>query len=486
MTRRLIAFALLCLSCSAVQAHADDFPAPTVPPGLEAMWNGRDGAAVLADLRRIAAEGERPGTSASQKMDAGECAYWLGVQEAREGRPDSALTQWRRALVLRGDFPEGFALIDALCRRGRPGDFAEARVQAEMFAQQTLMSMQQRAPEAHARLAWALHLLGRPDSAMAELRTHCPTIYRRPFWTRRFIAVALAAGDHASAWDACVTLSARTRRRDAEAETLLVSCQRSLGYDNERRQRSMDSMLGRALAKEEVFAHALGGTIESIRARDGFRLQLFSFPAARLSARRAPLLFVLSPTDTIAAIDSLVAAVTRAGHPVALLAPRGSFGSLGRGAWGPEAWIEQRAALEALVVADAGGIIDQLSQRATFAGRGGWIVGAGGERASVALEVARARHNVAALVLVAPRVPSVAVAEFRARLRAIGTRTFVQISPEEADAMEFGELLVRDTAPGQVRVADSGRAGRGAAIFRGETKVAERLLAWLAEKPRKK
>ena len=484
MTPRLIAFVLLCLSCSAVQAHADDFPAPTVPPGLEAMWNGRDGAAVRADLRRIAAEGERPGTRAGQKMDAGECAYWLGVQDAREGRPDSALTQWRRALVLRGDFPEGFALIDALCRRGRPGDFAEARVQAEVFAQQTLLSMQQRAPEAHARLAWALHLLGRPDSAMAELRTHCPTIYRRPLWTRRFAVIALAAGDHAGAWDACVTLSARTRRRDAEAETLLVSCQRSLGYDNGRRQRSVDSILGLTLAEEEVFAHALGGKTESVLSRDGFRLQLFTFPALRLGARRAPMLFVLSPTDTIAAVDSLVAAVTRAGHPVALLAPRGSFGSLGRGAWGPEAWIEQRAVLEALVVADAGELMDQLARRTPFAGRGGWIVA--GERATVALEVARARRNVAALVLVAPRVPSVAVAEFRARLRAIGTRTFVQTSPEEPDAMEFGELLVRDTPPGQVRVADSGRAGRGAEIFRGDTKVAERLLAWLAEKPRQK
>jgi hypothetical protein len=76
----------------------------------------------------------------------------------------------------------------------------------------------------------------------------------------------------------------------------------------------------------------------------------------------------------------------------------------------------------------------------------------------------------------------VEVAEYRARLRALKTRTYVQVSPEEPAALEFGDLLARDTPPGQVRVADSGLAGRGAAIFRGDRKVAERLLAWLEEK----
>ena len=39
------------------------------------------------------------------------------------------------------------------------------------------------------------------------------------------------------------------------------------------------------------------------------------------------------------------------------------------------------------------------------------------------------------------------------------------------------------TAPGQVRVADSGMAGRGATIFRGDRKIAARLVAWLEERP---
>ena len=92
-----------------------------------------------------------------------------------------------------------------------------------------------------------------------------------------------------------------------------------------------------------------------------------------------------------------------------------------------------------------------------------------------------ARHGV--LVFVAAISP---YAETRARLRALGTRTYVQASPEEPDALELGDLLSRQTASGQVRVADSGDRGRGVAIFRADPKVAKRLLDWLAEPEQKK
>jgi len=71
-------------------------------------------------------------------------------------------------------------------------------------------------------------------------------------------------------------------------------------------------------------------------------------------------------------------------------------------------------------------------------------------------------------------------------LRAMGTRTFVQVSPEEPDALELGDLLARQTASGQVRVADSGAPGRGVAIFRADPKITKRLLDWLEETPAKK
>jgi hypothetical protein len=112
---------------------------------------------------------------------------------------------------------------------------------------------------------------------------------------------------------------------------------------------------------------------------------------------------------------------------------------------------------------------------------GGWIVGAAGRCAPVTTAIARVRKDTKALLLVAPRLPLVEVAEARAQLRALGTRTYVQASPEERDALELADLLSSQTAAGQVRVADSGERGRGVAIFRADPKIAKRLLDWLAE-----
>jgi hypothetical protein len=60
---------------------------------------------------------------------------------------------------------------------------------------------------------------------------------------------------------------------------------------------------------------------------------------------------------------------------------------------------------------------------------------------------------------------------------------FIQVGPEEPLALETADLISRATLAGQVRVADSGREGKGAALFRAEPRVMQRFLAWLEEKP---
>ena len=375
--------------------------------------------------------------------------------------------------------------MDALFRRGNASELHEARAVVQELAEQASISVPQRAPEAHARLAWALYKLGHADSALTQIQTYCNELHRRPTWTRRFTEIELAAGDSVTAWRGLVVSSARSRRHDAELEALVSRVQRALHYSDERRQLSVGLMLDKVMAEESAFASAGGGRVEVLNSKDGFPLQCFTFPASRDSTRRAPCLFLLSPADTVAAMDSLVAALTRSGHPVALLAPRGTFGSLGPGAYGPEAWLGLEAKFEAVTTADAARVMDVLGKRADFTGAP-WIVGAVGDRALAALAVARARKNTPALVLIAPRLPLVEVAETRARLRVMKTRTYVQVSPEEPNSLELGDLLARDTLPGQVRVADSGLAGRGAAIFRGDRKVTDRLLVWLQEKPASK
>lgn len=476
-----LAAMVVCLLAAPVAVYAGLIPAPAQ---VLAMWNGRDGASVRRELRAIAASGDATSATIGQKIDGGEAAYWLGVQDQRAGRPDSALAHYRHAVALRGDFDDGFALIDLLAQRGRAADLSEARELAASLAVQANTSDMKRAPEAHARLAWLLHKLGQSAEGATELRDYASALYRRPLWTRRFLEIQRAGGDDAGAWQAAVLLSARARRADAGIESVLVQLQHRLHFNDDRRNITVNLIVERALADEQAFMNGLRGQAEVVRMKDGFPLQVLTFPAHTDRARLAPVLIV-GAADTLAAADSLIAALTSAGHPVALLSPRGTFGSVASAAWDADAWRGREHVFLATTAADAGAVMDVLAKRPAFGGGRPWIVCTAGDRAPIALTLARARRGTPALVLIAPRLPLVEIAEYRARLRALRVRTFVQISPEEPDALELSDLLARETLPGQVRVADSGARGRGGAIFRADPKVARRLLGWLAESPGK-
>lgn len=452
----------------------------SIPPAITAMWEGGDAGTVRQALHAVVAEGAATGATAAKRLEAGEAAWWLGVQDANAGRPDSALAHWRAAMRLRGHFDEGFALVDALCRRGGRAELAEAHRLAAVLAEEARTSLTQRAPEAYARLAWALHLCGKRDSALALARGPCANLETRPFWTRRFVELRLAAGDTAGAWRPLAALSGRTRGRDPATEALLLRVQRALRYPDERRTFTVGLVREPIEAGERALLASIGGAPGEFRAADGTVVRWYQAPASDSVARRSALLFVLSPADTLTAPDVLVRTLQRAGHPVALLVPRGCHGAVGPGVTGPESWAGREAEWQAAVAADAGLVMEHLA-RSGFAGAG-WLVGAGGSMAPVTLELARSHAKVEALLLTTPQIPLVEVAAFRARLRAAGTPAFVQVGPEEPRAMETADLLARHTHPGQVRVADSGEAGRGAALFRADPKVGRRLLDWLAEK----
>jgi len=467
---------VLCLLL-ATTAHAAGIPAP---PHLVAMWQGRDGAYVRTFLSATAASGDAPGASASQRLDAGEAAYWLGVQHALAGRVDSARADWRRAVRLRGDYDEGFALIDLLASGRRTADLAEARAIAGELAQQADLSVPKRVVESHARLAWTLSRLGRADSAAVELRTYAPDLWRRPVWTRRAMHIQWAGGDLEAAWRSALVLAIRGRGQDREADSLLTMLTRRLGWSDDRRTIPLREGVARALADERLFAEGLGGRVETLRGTDGFPLQMFTFPATTDSVRGEAVLMILAPGDTIRSAAALVRGFTTAGSPVALLAPRGAYGSRAMGALGADVWVAREAEHERATTLDARAAMATLTTRPAFKGRG-WVVGAAGDHAPAALRVIEGARDVRALLLVAPHVPVVSVADYRSRLRATGTRTFVQVSPEEPSALEFGDLLARDTAPGQVRVADTGEAGRGLAILGSEARIMPRIVTWVRE-----
>ena len=454
------------------------------PPALVAMWDGKDGASVRTTLLGIAALGEQPGASARQRIESGEAAWWLGVQDERAGRADSAVALWRRAVAMRGDFDEGFALIDALARRASAPALAEAYGLAFSLADQARMDNPTRIAEAQGRLAWVRALRGHPDSALAGVLEWSDVLRRRPAWTRRLATIEHAAGDHERAWKSLTLLAARTRGKDATAESLLVLTQQALGYSDPQRELAVSALRAPVEQGEWRFTLLLAATEDSLRAKDGFTVRWYRVPAASSKPAGAPLLLVLAPGDSLVSADSLAAAFAAAGRTVVLLPPRGTGVALGPGAYGPEAWAGRPAAFTSTIASDAARVMDALVQKHAVPA-GGWVVAAAGDATPVALALA-ARRDTRALVLVAPSLPVVEVAETRARLRALGTRTFVQAAPEEPGALELGDLLSRQTASGQVRVADSGARGRGVAIFRADPKVSKRLLDWLAEPAAKK
>jgi hypothetical protein len=379
-------------------------------------------------------------------------------------------------------------VIDALSRTATPAGLDEAYRLSFTLADQARLDMPARLVEAQARLAWARYLRGQRDSALAGLAEWRDVLRRRPAWTWRLARMEFEGRDYVQAWNSLTLLSARTRGLDQGVESLLGETQRALNYDisytDERRQRTVAALRAPVEAAEQRLIVGLAARPDSLHAKDGFVVRWYWVPARATAHAKgpatAPLLLVLAPGDSLVAADSLAAAFAAAGRSVVLLPPRGTGAALGPGAYGPEAWAGRPAAFTATIADDAARVMYALDERGQTP-HAGWVVGAAGDCAPVALAIARARHDTRALLLVAPKLPVVEVAEYRARLRALGTRTFVQAAPEEPNALELGDLLSRQTASGQVRVADSGAQGRGVAIFRADPKVAKRLLDWLAE-----
>ena len=342
MRRALVTSLLLVMPAAALAGLIEP------PPAIVAMWDGLDGASVRAALLPIAALGEQPGASARQKLESGGAAWWLGVQDERAGRADSALAQWRRAVTMRGDFDEGFALIDALSRRSSPTALDEAYGLAFSYADQARMGMPSRLAEAQGRLAWARQLRGHPDSALAGVLEWGDALRRRPAWTRRLATIEHAAGDHARAWKSLTLLAARTRRRDAAMESLLVLTQHALGYADEQRELTVGALRAPVEKGEWRFTLLLAARMDSLRAKDGFTVRWYRVPAQAVAPERtgaaskspgpsrAPLLLVLAPDDSLVAADSLAAAFAAAGRTVVLLPPRGTCAAVGPGAYGPK------------------------------------------------------------------------------------------------------------------------------------------------------
>ena len=336
----------------------------------------------------------------SGQLLAGEAAYWQGVSFERAGMLEPAIASYRRAFAIRANFEDRVSLIDALAHRGTREDALEERQLAIEAVPEANAAGAGPGAALQARLAWALYSTGSRDSALLAAYA-ADAMHRYPEWAKRLAPIEIEHGAPERAWLGLRQHAFRARGQDAEAMALLDKARRALGISDSEYAAFVGHSVTHRAADDSAFAARTGSRIRVVPARDGFPLQAFVFPAAA-SPALAPVVLALAPDDTLAVADSIALQLARAGHAVALWAPRGSHGSRAPSCPGPDAWRWHQEELLARSADDAIAIAQQLAREGLLA-KGPWIAGATGSLAGIAIEAARRDDEVAAIFLVAPQ-----------------------------------------------------------------------------------
>lgn len=414
------------------------------------------------------------------RLDAGEALHLLGSSYERDGMADSALTAYRRAVALRGDRQERLALADLLLARGGAPLTREARGMISDELGQALGEPPHTLASLYARQAWALARVGQPDSALAAVTEMALPLAREPQWGKRFAGIALDAARADLAWRLALPVAVRARGTDPAAMELLRRAATTGGP-------TMDApaVVAREVARRDTndtrLRYALGARRMVVRTADRFPLSVTFVPAPGASRSRVALL-IPQPSDTLAAFDSLTVQLARAGIAVAILDPRGARGSVAAAAPGTDAALGHERAWLERTARDARETLDALV-RLRLVDPARALVGATGSVALAAARAAEQDPRFAAVLLIAPAPAAVDRGSLRASLLRSQARLFIQVAPEEVEAIVFADRLAELLPIQQTRVADTGQAGRSAAIFRADPKAVGRVLSWWKDVP---
>ncbi len=414
------------------------------------------------------------------RLDAGEALNFLGSSYERDGLPDSAIVHYRRAVALRGDRQERLAFADLLLARGTPESVREARGVIADELGQALGEPPLPLAHLYARHAWALARGGQPDSALAAVTDGALPLSREPQWGKRFAAIALDAARGDLAWRLALPVAVRSRGTDGAAMDLL---RRSVTTGGPTMYAA--GVVTREVARRDTndtrLRYALGARRLIVRTLDRFPLTVTFVPAVGAARPRLALL-IAQPSDTLAAFDSLAVQLARAGVAVAILDPRGARGSVAAAATGTDASLGRERAWLERTARDARETLDALV-RLRLVDPARAMVGATGSVVFAAARAAELDPRFAAVLFIAPAPAAVDRGALRASLARSQARLFVQVAPEDVETMLFADRLAESLPIQQTRVADTGQAGRSAAIFRADPKAVGRVLSWWKDVP---
>ena len=418
-------------------------------------------------------------THAPNERAAAMALYYRAMSFERAALQDSAIANYRRATRTAQVPLATTALVDALLRRRRDGDAAEA-----IAALGTLPAIDQEPGSAPvvvdpARLGWANVLAGHPKTGLDLLAPLETRLAKDPTWAYRYARTYVETNNLGKALPYLLTLNALARGQDHEIVTLLGRADQLLGKNARVREQTMTTQQDRDDLESEMLNRLRGRRVR-LKVSDGALIGGAIF--ADSTSKRPPkaALVLASLGDELTDYDSLTVALRKSGFSVLVLDPRGSGWSVGPEFPLPDTWKGRQDALGARVVRDVHDALGAFSHVARIDTTQVLLVGVVGmvpEALTAAAEDARFRAVALLDPLVSPvdRGATIAAAK-RARLPA-----YVQVSVPGRSESAFADTLFRACPTRTSRYADSIALGSGAAAFGSRPDVTPRFVRWLAE-----
>jgi dienelactone hydrolase len=382
-------------------------------------------------------------------------------------------------VTLRGLLPERFVLADVLLASRDPADARRALAMLRSTPLSADVGSGLQRYYLDARLGWAYQLVGRPDSAAPLLGPAMSRLKGDDEWVFRMAQVEHALGQDSAAVERLLSVADRSPIVDPRAVALLDGMARRLGMERTLRA-ELARRMGRLLQAEREVTGPWGAERAEWFGGDGFHVRgLF---LRRNAARgRRPGVFVLRDFHTpLAAYDSLVLTLNRAGYAVLLGELRGTAHTRDSTFHSPWVWWGREARMRALVVDDVRSGLDALSMQ-PLVDAGALVVVGLRETAPLALEAAARDPRVRATVVVTPRPGPTQLGTMRAAVERLRAPLYIQTAPEEFDYDDYLEDLYRATDPKVSRLVSGQAAGSGAELCRRDERVRKRLAEWLKE-----
>jgi len=416
--------------------------------------------------------------AAADAVRASQAIAWAGLSYARDGVPDSAISCYERAVALDPGEPRRVELASALLMRLAAGDAARAH-----DVLQQVQPINPELPETsqatvQGLFAWSHFMAGQTDSATRLFAPVERWLSVHQEWRYRMACVAFERKDYVTAMVLLTPLAVASRTFDQDVMDILKQSAEQMGVENRLRPMLINEIQQRDRIEQELLSE-LGARRVRFRGTDGFPLGGTVLAPPAVTRPRAAVVLV-APGDTLALYDSLAVGLRRMGLAVLLLDPRGSGHSVAPSCPLPDSWRGREARMQAAVAGDveeaAAALARQVGSDSTQ-----YVVVGVGATGPIAVQAAARGRGVRAVMLVSPTASAADRGSMRAAVSALKTPIYFQTGPEDFTTWPLIDVLYEATDPRASRVADSGKFGNRATLFRRDRQIFDRFSRWLSE-----